>query len=184
MNSRVMRMLLKLYPRRIRNRYGNELLDLYSELQEQGDLSHTRLIRDMMVGALLVRPGRQRAHLVIGAVLVIVGLATAGTIIGSHGTDAPARASHLQAQLTVRNINVSPSPYGSCFVAAGSSCSLTPCTEFIAQSSTQSAVAHSSIPTIAPQPRLTPTRCNANPHVGPSRAVFRGRTVKPARPKR
>lgn len=37
MSSRLMRMLLKLYPRRIRNRYGDELLDLQSELEAQGD---------------------------------------------------------------------------------------------------------------------------------------------------
>ena len=64
MNSRLMRMLLKLYPRRIRNRYGDELLDLQSELDAHGDLSRTRLIRDMLAGTLLVRPGGQRSHLV------------------------------------------------------------------------------------------------------------------------
>ena len=31
MSSRLMRALLKLYPRRIRKRYGDELLDLQSE---------------------------------------------------------------------------------------------------------------------------------------------------------
>lgn len=89
-----MRTLLKLYPRRIRNRYSDELLDLENELRAQGEVSRTRLIRDMLAGALLIRPTRQRARLVTGAVLVIVGLAMAGTIIGGRGTDSPARASH------------------------------------------------------------------------------------------
>lgn len=81
MSSRLTRTLLKLYPRRIRNRYGDELLDLQDELRAQDDVSRTRLIRDMLAGALLVRPAR-RAYLVIGAVLVIGGLVVAGAAIG------------------------------------------------------------------------------------------------------
>ena len=140
MSSRLMRTLLKLYPRRIRNRYSDELLDLENELRAQGEVSRTRLIWDMLAGALLIRPTRQRARLVTGAVLVIVGLAMAGTIIGPRGTDSPGRASHPQAQLDriwflpgVRSAVALP--YGSCWVADGSSCSLTPCTEFTGRSS-------------------------------------------------
>jgi hypothetical protein len=46
MSSRLMRTLLKLYPRRIRNRYSDELLDLENELRAQGEVSRTRLIRE------------------------------------------------------------------------------------------------------------------------------------------
>jgi hypothetical protein len=129
MSSRLTRTLLKLYPRRIRNRYGEELLDLEDELRAQGKVSRTRLIRDMLTGALLIRPTRQRARLVTGAVLVIVGLVVAGTIIGRRGTDAPARASHPRVQLAALVAQTERAMPNTCPVAAGSSCSLTPCTD-------------------------------------------------------
>jgi hypothetical protein len=114
MSSRLTRALLKLYPRRIRNRYGEELLDLEDELRAQGEVSRTRLIRDMLAGALLIRPSRQRARLVTGAVLVVVGLVVADTVIGGRGTESPARASHPRVQLVAQTITAIP--YGSCFV--------------------------------------------------------------------
>jgi hypothetical protein len=179
-----MRTLLKLYPRRIRNRYGDELLDLEDELRARGEVSRTRLIRDMLAGALLVRPAR-RARLVLGAVLVIGGLAMAGTIIGGRGTDSPARASHPQVRRTAQILTLPAMPYGSCFVASGSSCSLTPCTEFISRSSAEDAVAHSSVPATQRRPRLTGTRCAAYPHARPEDLVIVARAVmKPTRPRR
>jgi hypothetical protein len=179
-----MRTLLKLYPRRIRNRYSDELLDLENELRAQGDVSRTRLIWDMLAGALLIRPTRQRARLVTGAVLVIAGLAIAGTIIGRRGTDSPARASHPQARRTAQYLPLNPIPYGSCFVATGSSCSLTPCTEFIGRSSVEDAVAHSSVPATQRRPRFTATRCAAYPHARPQELVVVAQAVKPTRPRR
>src|ERR1700719_2744974 len=138
MSSRLTRTLLKLYPRRIRDRYGNELLDLQDELRAQDEVSRTRLIRDMLTGALLVRHVR-RPFLVIGAVLLIGGLAVGGAAIGGLGADSPARTSNPQAQLNrtwilpgVRRAVAAPP---TCFVADGSSCSLTPCIEFTAQPS-------------------------------------------------
>jgi hypothetical protein len=169
MSSHLTRTLLKLYPRRIRNRYGDELLDLQDELRAQDHISRTRLICDMLAGALLVRPAR-RAYLVIGAVLVIGGLATAGTIIGGHGTDSPARTSYFQVRLAAQNHYVIP--YGSCFVADGSACSLTPCTEFTGRSSSEGAVAYSNASAARRRPRLAGTRCTAYPHVHPERPVF------------
>jgi hypothetical protein len=172
MNSRLTRMLLKLYPRRIRDRYGDELLDLQDELRTQDDVSRVRLIADMLAGALLVRSARQRASLVIGAALVIGGLAVGGAAIGGLGADSPARASHPWLVLrTVQHLDVMPgSP--TCFVADGSSCSLTPCTEFIAGSSTKGAVADGSPPATRPRLLLTTTHCTAYPHVHPQRPVF------------
>jgi hypothetical protein len=133
MSSRLTRALLKLYPRRIRDRYGDELLDLQDELRAQDDVSRTRVIGDMLAGALLVQPAR-RAYLLIGAVLVIGGLAVAEARIGGPGADSPARASHLQARLMARSAVTAPP---TCLVADGSSCSLTPCTEFTARSSSE-----------------------------------------------
>ena len=111
MSSRLMRALLRLYPRRVRKRYGDELLDLQSELAAKGDLSRTRLIRDVFAGALLVRSSRQRAHVVIGAVLVMVGLATAVTIISAPGTNPHARASRPELRLAFTSPN--PTPHAS-----------------------------------------------------------------------
>jgi hypothetical protein len=108
MSSRLTRTLLRLYPRRIRDRYGEELLDLEDELRAHGEVSRTRLIRDMLTGALLIRLTRQRARLVVGAVLVVVGLAVTGTIIGGRGTGAPARASHPRVQLVAQTITAMP----------------------------------------------------------------------------
>jgi hypothetical protein len=177
MSSRLTRTLLKLYPRRIRNRYGDELLDLQDELRAQDDVSRTRLIRDMLAGALLVRPAR-RARLVIGAVLVIGGLAVAGAAIGGLGADSPARTSYPQAQLSrtwilpgVRSAVALPTG-ATCWVADGSSCSLTPCTEFTGRSSREGAVAHSSTSAARRRPRLAGTRCTAYPHTQPQRPVF------------
>jgi len=178
MSSRLTRTLLKLYPRRIRNRYGDELLDLQDELRAQDDVSRTHLIRDMLAGALLVWPAR-RAYLMIGAVLVIGGLGVGGAAVGGPGTGSPARAPHPQARLTVHpqarlTVRSAVAAPPTCFVADGSSCSLTPCTEFAGQPSAEGAVAYSSPPATRSRPRLTATRCTTYPHVGPQRPVFVG----------
>jgi hypothetical protein len=47
MSSRLTRTLLKLYPRRILGRNGDELPDLEDELWAKGELSRTRLLSDM-----------------------------------------------------------------------------------------------------------------------------------------
>jgi hypothetical protein len=173
------RALLKLYPRRIRDRYGEELLHLEDELRAQGEVSRTRLIRDMLTGALLIRRTRQRARLVTGAVLV--GLVVAGTVIGGRGTDSPARTSHPHVRLVAQTATAMP--YSTCPVAAGSPCSLTPCTEFIGRSPGEDAVAHNSVPTIQRRRRITGTRCAAHPHAGPRNAVLVARPGTPARPR-
>jgi hypothetical protein len=177
MSSRLMRTLLRLYPRRIRHRYGDELLDLQDELRAQDDASRTRLIRDMVAGALLVRPAR-RAYLVIGAVLVIGGLVVAGAAIGGLGAASPARTSHPQAQsnriwILPGVLSILALPTGAtCWVADGSSCSLTPCTEFTGRSSNEGAVAHSSTSAARRRSRLAGTRCTAYPRAQPQRPVF------------
>ena len=101
MSSRMTRTLLKLYLRRIRDRYGEELLDLQDQLQARGGVSRMRLIGDMLAAALLVRRVPP-AVLTIGVLFVIGGLATAGTIISGRGTGTPARASHCQVRLGVQ----------------------------------------------------------------------------------
>ena len=185
MSSRVTRTLLRLYPRRIRDRYGQELLDLDDELRAHGEVSRTRVIRDMITGALLIRPTRQRTGLIGGAVLVIAGLAVIATIAGGHGTDSPAHASHRQVRLiaqarvaqTVRSM-----PYSTCPVAAGSSCSLTPCTELIGQPSDQDAVAHGNVPTIQRRRNVTVTTCAAHRNAQPQNRVLVAQPATTTRP--
>jgi hypothetical protein len=181
MSSRLTRTLLRLYPRRIRDRYGEELLDLEDELTAQGEVSRMRLIRDMLTGAVLIRLTRPRALIVTGAVLVVVGLVVAGTIIGGRGTDTPARASHPRVRLVAQSLPANALPYGSCFIVAGSACSLTPCTEFIGRSSGEDAVSHSSLPGTQRRRRVSGTRCVAHPHTGPQNLVVVARPARPTR---
>jgi hypothetical protein len=172
MSSRLTRTLLKLYPRRIRNRYGDELLGLQDELRARGDVSRVRLIKDMLAGALLVRSAR--TYVVIGAVLVIGGLAAGGVIIGERGKSSPARASGPQARLTVLSAMATPR---TCFVADGSSCSLTPCREFIGQPGVEAAAADRSLPATRSRPHVVATpvptmRCTAYPRAGSWRPAY------------
>lgn len=171
MSSRLTRTLLKLYPRRIRDRYGDELLDLQDELRAKGDVSRIRLIGDTLAAALLIRSAR-RACLAIGALLVIGGLAMTGTIISGRGTATPPRASRPQVRLGVQSATANP--YRTCSLAGGSSCSLAPCSQFTGQPSAQGAVAYSSPPATRSWPRVTPTRCARYPHVRPHRPIFVG----------
>jgi hypothetical protein len=170
MSSRLTRALLKLYPRRIRNRYGDELLDLQDELRTQDNLSRTRLIRDTLTAAVLVRPVRQRGWLVVSAVIVIAGLAIAGSIIAGTGNSSPAQTSRPQARAAVPHVNATP--YGTCFVATGSSCSLAACTQFTGQTSTETAVVHSSEPATKRQSHVANARCASRALIVPQQPVF------------
>ena len=162
---RLLRLLLKLYPRRFRRRYGDELLDLQHELKAHAGVSPARLLVDLLAGALLVRPVR-RTRLLIAAVCVIAGLTIAGPIIA--GRSAHPSAAYPQIRLTAKRIPATSASRG-CFVAAGSFCSLTPCTIFVAQPASEGAVAHPSTPgtqhrvPLAPAPVATP-ECVSSPH--------------------
>ena len=182
MSSRLMRTLLKLYPRRVRDRYGEELLALEDELSARGEVSRTRLIRDMLTGALLIWPTRQRARLVVGAVCLVTAVAVAAVIIGGRGIDVSVRGSHSVARPAAQasliqnrhapTIMVPMQQGVGCFVGAGSSCSLTPCSEFVGKTSTESAAAHGSVSVAQRRRRVTATRCAAYPHVRPHHPVF------------
>jgi hypothetical protein len=171
MSSRLTRTLLKLYPRRIRDWYGDELLGLQDELRAKGDVSRMRLIGDMLAAALRVRPARW-VCLTIAALLVIGGLAMAGAIIGGRGTGTPVRASRPQVRLAVQSATANP--YRTCSVAGGSSCSLAPCSQTTGQPSAEGAVAYTSPPITRSRPRVTVTRCARYPHVRPHRPIFVG----------
>ena len=179
MSSRLTRALLKLYPRRIRNRYGSELLELQDELRTQGNLSRARLIRDTLSGAVLVRSVRERARLVIAAVVVIVGLAIAGSIITRAGTGSPAQTSRSQERATAPHVKATP--YGSCFVTTGSSCSLAACTQFTGRASTETAAVYSS-ESAKRQSRVAKTRCTSHALILRRPPVFVGSGVQAGPP--
>jgi hypothetical protein len=137
MSQRLGRMLLRLYPSRIRQRYGDELLDLQNELRSEGDLSLLRLTRDGIAGALIARSATQRA-LILGGGLLIAGLIAVGvTLAGSgHRSNAAFYGSlkHPAVARLAATPAVPPSvPYGrSCLVSSGMSCSLRACSEYTA----------------------------------------------------
>ena len=170
MSSRWTRALLKLYPRRIRSRYGDELLDLQDELRTQGNLSRTRLICDTLAGAVLVRPVRERARLVVAAILVMAGLAIAGSIIAAAGTSSRRQTSSSRGRAAVPQVNALP--YGTCFVAAGSSCSLAACTQFTGQTSTRNTTSSGDDPAALRRTRRTNPRCASHALVVPQPPVF------------
>jgi hypothetical protein len=184
MSARLARTLLKLYPRRVRDRYGEELLALEDELSAHGEGSRTRLIRDMLAGALLVRPTHHRSRLVIGAVCMVTAVAVATVIIGSRSIDVSAGGIHAAARpaalasLTQNRhaptLTVPAQQGVTCAVAAGSSCSLTPCSEFVAHTSTQDPVARNSVSAVQRARSATTTRCAAYPHTHSQPPVFVG----------
>jgi hypothetical protein len=181
MSSRLTRALLKLYPRKIRTRYGDELLDLQDELRTRDNLSRARLIRDTLTAAVLVRPVCARARLVIAAALVIAGLAIVGLVIAGAGSSSPAQTSSVQARAAVPPASVSP--YGTCFVAAGSSCSLAACTQFTGQASAQSAAVYDDRPATERRSRPAKARCATHALVLPQQPVFVARATKTTHPR-
>jgi len=182
MSSRLARTLLKLYPRRVRDRYGEELLALEDELSAHGEHSRTRLIRDMLTGALLVRPGRHRVRLTIGAVCLVTAVAGAVVIVGSHGIDVSSRGSHSAARpapLASLNQNrhaptiIGPIQQGgTCYVAADSSCSATPCSQLAGPTSTQDGAETGSVSAPQRRRRVIAERCAAHPQVLPQPPEF------------
>jgi hypothetical protein len=85
MSSPLMRALLRLYPRRVRKRYGDELLDLQDELSAHAGVSRARLIQDMVAGALVVRRVRS-VWLAISVALMIAVIVVLGVALGSVGS--------------------------------------------------------------------------------------------------
>jgi hypothetical protein len=178
MSSRLARTLLKLYPRWVRDRYGEELLALEDELSAHGERSRTRLIRDMLAGALVVRPTRHRVRLIIGAVCLATAVAGAALIIASRTMTGSARRSHSAAIASLNRNRHAPTtigpiqPGGTCFVAADSSCSATPCSQFAGPTSTQDAADIRNASGTQRGRRVIAERCAAHPQILPQPPVF------------
>jgi hypothetical protein len=131
MSSSFTRILRKLYPRPVRERYGDELLGLQDELRARGEISRAGLLRDAIVGATLARSRRQRASLTLAVGAVVAALVTAGVVLGSAGL-TPAHPPTLIPKRLIGTVFATPEPYHSCFTTtSGSSCSQVACTEFV-----------------------------------------------------
>ena len=121
MSSRMTRTLLKLYPRAIRDRYGPELLDLQDELSERDQLPRTRLICDMVAGAVTLRLAHRRVPVTVAgltmlaAIIVTIGLQT-------RSTGSPA---HRPVALVVQTVPVVPDT--TCAISYSTPCSAPPC---------------------------------------------------------
>ncbi len=169
MSDRFARILLRLYPRRIRDRYGDELVELQNELDAQRTFPRTRLAWDMLAGALFVRSARERARIVLVAVLVLSAMALAGTAIGGSGSST-ASASRRGPPVLRLDAQIG----GTCFVTAGSSCSLLPCMEYTSRGLGDGAPIYRILGASRRRLRvaLPRSRCIAYPHVRPQRPVF------------
>lgn len=137
MSQRWTRALLRLYPARVRQRYGDELLDLQDELRTEGGLSVLGLMRDAVAGALLVRTARQRGWILSSAALVVAGLVAGVALLASgHRVAGPTHLLIAQPAASSRPEN----PDGrACLVSAGMSCSLQSCSIFAVQTQPQTA---------------------------------------------
>jgi hypothetical protein len=131
MSSALTRMLRKLYPRHVRDRYGDELLDLQDELRARGEISRVGLLRDAIVGSMLARSRRQRASLTLSVGTGVAAVLTAVVLLASAGLTR----THPQTSIPKRllgTIIATPQAGHSCFTTrTGSSCSQAACTEYI-----------------------------------------------------
>jgi hypothetical protein len=168
MSSPFTRVLRKLYPRHVRDRYGGELLDLQDELRARGEISRAGLLRDAIAGAVLARSSRQRASLTLSVVTALAGLVLAGVLIIGHTGLAPnlTPASTRKGPLAIATITpqLTPRAYHSCFVTNGSPCSLDACTEYIEDPATGDIVGGG---TGLADERATQARCAASPTRSP-----------------
>ena len=167
MSSRIARVLLKLYPRPVRDRYGRELLTLQADLRARGELSRGRLVWDMLAGSLEFR----RARLAVAGGLVVAAAIAGVTAVAVAGQAAGPRrgAATLPVRIAarvpahpalVRDLPIEPTTSGSCFVGSGS-CSISACTVYTARR-----------PDPARRRGVGATRCAARPDVPPPRPVF------------
>jgi hypothetical protein len=176
MNERLVRMLLALYPRRIRDRYGAELIDLHRELEPHDVAGRARLIADVLVGALAARSARERARLATGLAVAAAAVAFGVVALAGHAADTAA------PRLALVGV---PVDGHTCFVDGAATCSLEACSQFIAGASVTDAVLDLSAPTDVRRRGQTP-RCTAYPRTRPRARVFAdgGTSDVPATPVR
>ncbi len=87
----VVRVVLVLYPRRWRERYGKELQDLLEDLDRNSDRSHTGIMMSLLAGAAEERAGALRARriwIATAAVMVIAIATIAIVTVAPHHAGA------------------------------------------------------------------------------------------------
>lgn len=134
MSSRALRFLIGLYPPEWRRRYGQELQDLVAEMSECGERTSVRPVLELIMGAAaewLRRSRRQTA----GAIVVLVALCATALALTIHAhphkPTMTAEAGRPRKELRQKapfapSVSVAP-----CFISSDSTCSQTPCREFI-----------------------------------------------------
>jgi hypothetical protein len=162
MSTRLTRILRRLYPRSVRERYGDELLDLQRELRERGEISRAGLIRDAIAGAILARSSGRRAFVTVSAVTVLAVLALSGGLIAG-GSRLGSSRSASGAPLAIAKIAPRPLPGHVCLVS-GSPCSLPPCTHYIVVMNPTTGDIVSATPAVAADQAA---RCAASPTLRP-----------------
>lgn len=138
MNPRLLRSLIRLFPREWRRRYGEELRDLVAELAHHGEETQARLAIELIARAVAERISRPGLRAVTGlmavaAVVAVVSIALSDwsstgnkvlaldTAQGQHDPGAAARHPRPAPTLQI------PHQSGqSCFVTSGSTCSAQP----------------------------------------------------------
>ena len=193
MSSRTVGILIGLYPRAWRRRYGAELHDLVVEMSRRGERPGWRLGSDLILAAAgeRLRGSRRQAA---GAVLLLGVVATVAVVValGAHPgpstltAQAPRPHSHPHHRATRYRATAyrATTPLGHpCFVGAGSACGGPPCRELIATARAVSPTdaAHRAIPA------TTGSRCASGPDAHPHTLFVQGSTpsiavrVSPAR---
>ncbi len=83
MSNRLLRIILALYPRSFRRRYGREVQDLVNDLEAASDRSRLWLVSELLVSAMAERLQAVRSHarLTISTLVVVAAL---GATVGLH----------------------------------------------------------------------------------------------------
>ncbi len=111
MRQRLLRAALVLYPRRWRERYGQELQDLLADLEHDGDRSRASVIWSLMAGAAEERAGALRGPAVrtpatvalVAATLAAVAVVTVSAFGGSTGNGGDQMRASSAPQPVVTN---------------------------------------------------------------------------------
>jgi hypothetical protein len=169
MSRQLMALLLRLYPRWVRERYGEELLELQRELRAKGDIGLLGSVRDLVAGALRVRPRAWRVGCA-GGLAAVAGVAIAMSV--APGGPIGARHRPVVRLAAVPKLQVP------CFVSGGRTCSVMGCSEYVDAAVPEAPVRVRPAPRGGPR-RAVPVggarvRCTTYPRVHPQPPVFVG----------
>lgn len=121
----------------------------------------------MLTGEAMVRSARKRTAMLAAAVLATCGVGVAVATISPGGAQPPAHA--LRPRLLPTAITPQA---GACFVAGGSPCSLTPCTQYVARTPADDRDPKANGLPSRHHRLATGRACSAYPHVRPTPPVF------------